>query len=111
MSAPKYIDMIVEAIKTLKVRGGASRIAIQKYILANFKPNLNAFATAFRMALRRGVTNGKGQGCAIWETCPCTLRKRHAPVHPPTPTDRSRPVFQKPWCRSSRASRSTPISR
>lgn len=54
---PKYIDMVVEAIKALKERSGSSRIAILKYIIANFdvRDNCNPHV---KLALKRGVITG-----------------------------------------------------
>jgi len=50
---PRYAEMIADAIKALKVRGGASRIALKKYIQDNFVKNINP--TAFRIALKKGI--------------------------------------------------------
>merc|ERR1711915_1003890 len=55
---PKYIDMIVSAIETLKERTGSSRQAILKYICANYKVDPNKAVVHVRMALKRGVEVG-----------------------------------------------------
>ncbi|ESO86127.1 hypothetical protein LOTGIDRAFT_148180 [Lottia gigantea] len=34
---PKYVDMIKAAVASLKERGGSSRQAILKYVMANYK--------------------------------------------------------------------------
>ena len=65
---PKYIEMIVIAIKTLKERKGSSRQAIQKYVLANNKLSDNA-PIHVRHALIKGVGSGtlkqiKGTGAS-----------------------------------------------
>jgi len=54
---PKYVDMILAAISALKERGGSSRQAILKYILANYKVN-DKVATHLKIALKRGVAGG-----------------------------------------------------
>ncbi len=53
--------MVVEAIVALKERNGSSRTAIKKYILDNFKAEINyaVFARAYRVALANGVKSGK----------------------------------------------------
>merc|ERR1711915_809766 len=55
---PKYIDMIVSAIESLKERTGSSRQAILKYICANYKVDPNKAVVHVRMALKRGVEAG-----------------------------------------------------
>ncbi|XP_071952011.1 late histone H1-like [Antedon mediterranea] len=58
-SHPTYIDMVTAAIGALKERNGSSRQAIVKYILANYKVDPGNMKTHLRMALKRGVDNGK----------------------------------------------------
>ena len=53
----KYNEMIAAAIVALKERTGSSRIAILKYIKANFKVGDNA-ATYVKNVLKIGVTSG-----------------------------------------------------
>lgn len=57
---PKYIDMIVSAIKALKERKGASRQAIVKYVQANNKVGNDTAKvnTRVKVALRNGVKSG-----------------------------------------------------
>ena len=54
---PKYNVMIAAAISSLKERGGSSRQAILKYILANYKvgDNPNAVNARLKTALKSGV--------------------------------------------------------
>ncbi|KAF1824914.1 uncharacterized protein K489DRAFT_144718 [Dissoconium aciculare CBS 342.82] len=69
---PSYQDMIKEAILQLKDRGGSSRQAIKKHLLANH-PSVtnvseNAFTTQLNKALQRGTDSGvflrpKGPRC------------------------------------------------
>ncbi len=54
---PKYIDMIITAIRALKERSGSSRQAIIKYIKANNKVGDNA-EVHVKLALKRGVSSG-----------------------------------------------------
>lgn len=67
-SHPKYIDMVIAAIKDLKERNGSSRQAILKYVMANYKVTDNA-SHHVKLALKRGVTGGdlnqvKGTGAS-----------------------------------------------
>jgi len=56
-----YKDLIIEAITSLKIRGGASRQAIKKWILENHKSEINAdvFDRAVRSALKHGAEKGE----------------------------------------------------
>ena len=65
---PKYSEMIKAAITALKERGGSSRQAILKYIMANYKVG-DSGKTHLNMALKAGVKNGslkqsKGTGAS-----------------------------------------------
>lgn len=65
---PKYIEMIVAAITALKERTGSSRIAIEKYIKANYKVGDNV-GVHIKLALKKGVVAGdlaqpKGTGAS-----------------------------------------------
>ena len=68
---PKYVDMIRAALESLKERGGSSRQAILKYIMANFKVgnDVNSINAHLKMALKNGVKKGalkqaKGTGAS-----------------------------------------------
>lgn len=68
---PKYSEMVATAVGSLKERGGSSRQAILKYIMANFKVGSDAKAINghLKIALRNGVKKGalkqsKGTGAA-----------------------------------------------
>ena len=70
-SHPPYLEMIQKAIAALKERGGSSRQALLKYIMANYKVGENSTAVNARVktALKNGVKNGalkqsKGTGAA-----------------------------------------------
>ncbi|XP_022313751.2 histone H1-like [Crassostrea virginica] len=68
---PKYVDMIRAALESLKERGGSSRQAILKYIMANFKVSndVNSINSHLKLALKSGVKKGalkqaKGTGAS-----------------------------------------------
>ena len=68
---PKYVEMVIKAITALKERGGSSRQAILKYILANFNVGSDAKVvnTHLKMALKSGVKSktlkqAKGSGAS-----------------------------------------------
>lgn len=68
---PKYNEMVIKAISTLKERGGSSRQAILKYVMANFNVGNDATPVNARVktALKRGVVAGalkqtKGTGAS-----------------------------------------------
>lgn len=68
---PKYVDMIRAALESLKERGGSSRQAILKYIMANYKVgnDVNSINAHLKMALKNGVKKGalkqaKGTGAS-----------------------------------------------
>ena len=70
-SHPKYSDMIRNAITSLKERGGSSRQAILKYIMANYNVGKDAKTVNnhLKLALRAGVKNkslkqSKGTGAS-----------------------------------------------
>ena len=70
-SHPKYSEMIAKAITALKERGGSSRIAILKHIMANNNVGKDPHAVNphLKMALKRGVAKGtlkqsKGTGAS-----------------------------------------------
>ena len=57
---PKYNEMVVAAIVSLKERSGSSRTAILKYIAANYKLGNDdkKINVHLKICLRNGVTNG-----------------------------------------------------
>ena len=70
-SHPKYIDMIVNAIKALADKSGSSRQAINKYIVKEYKLTENNHHNAMlKQALKRGsdangpLVHNKGKGAA-----------------------------------------------
>ena len=70
-SHPKYAEMVNAAIKALKQRGGCSKAAILKYIMANYKvgDNTTMVNSHLKLALKAGVKAGtfkqtKGTGAS-----------------------------------------------
>ena len=68
---PKYSKMVGKAIAALKERGGSSRQAILKYIMANFNVGKDAKTVNvhLKLSLRAGVKNkslkqSKGTGAS-----------------------------------------------
>ena len=68
---PKYSEMVKAAISSLKERGGSSRQAILKYIMANFNVGADAkiVNSHLKLALKNGVKNSalkqsKGTGAS-----------------------------------------------
>ena len=55
---PPFKAMILAAIPALKERGGSSRQAILKYIVANNKVDAKTAAVNVRLGLKRGVAKG-----------------------------------------------------
>ena len=57
---PPYGEMVAKAIVGLADKKGSSKVAIKKYILANFKvEDTKATNTQLNLALKRGVAGGK----------------------------------------------------
>ena len=70
-SHPKYIDMVVSAIKALADKSGSSRQAINKYIVKEYKlTDNNHHSAMLKRALKRGsgadgpLVHNKGKGAA-----------------------------------------------
>merc|ERR1712080_424479 len=55
---PPFKAMIAAAIKGLKERGGSSRQAILKHVVANNKVDAKSAAVQVRLALKRGLAKG-----------------------------------------------------
>merc|ERR1712244_164186 len=55
---PPFKAMILAAIPALKERGGSSRQAILKYIVANNKVDADKAAVHLRLALKSGLAKG-----------------------------------------------------
>lgn len=68
---PPYLEMIQKGIAALKERGGSSRQALLKYVMANYKvgENTTSINARVKTALKNGVKNNalkqaKGTGAA-----------------------------------------------
>lgn len=106
---PKYMDMVVEAIATLKERKGSSRQAIVKYIEANFNVPKEKCNTHIKMALRRGVENGKlkqtkGVGAAG------SFRVAEKPKAAKKPAAK-KPAAKRPAAKKATTKKSTPAKK
>lgn len=55
---PTYKDMVSQAIVNLKERNGSSRIAIKKYVHANFKALSSTADSLINQAIKKGVAAG-----------------------------------------------------
>ena len=53
---PRYIDMICEAIKSLKERTGSSRQSIMKYIMGKYHLDEKSASRSLNQALKSGVS-------------------------------------------------------
>ncbi len=67
---PRTSEMVYNAIKSLKERGGSSLQAIKKYITANYKVDSEKHAPFIKKYLKTAVGNGdlvqtKGEYCLI----------------------------------------------
>ena len=102
---PKYSEMIAAAIVALKERTGSSRIAILKYIKANYKVGDNA-ATCVKNALKKGVVAGaltqvKGVGSngsfkVVKKTEPKKAKKPKTPKKKPAAKKTPKKAATKP---------------
>ncbi|XP_076103983.1 SWI/SNF-related matrix-associated actin-dependent regulator of chromatin subfamily A member 5-like isoform X2 [Mytilus galloprovincialis] len=65
---PPFREMIQDAIHSLKIRGGCSRQAILKYIIANYKIAVNGKSenNKLKLALNAGLKNGTLIQCTGW---------------------------------------------
>lgn len=55
---PTYLEMIQEAISTLKEQKGSSRQAILKWILSNYELDEKTAKVRFKLSFRQGIENG-----------------------------------------------------
>lgn len=87
---PKYIEMAVAALNSLKERSGSSRQAIHKYIVSNYSVGTDSkvVATHLKLALKRGVDTGaikhvKGTGASgSFKANPDAKKKEKKPKKP-----------------------------
>merc|ERR1712172_465654 len=82
---PPYKTMIAAALKGLKERGGSSRQAILKHVVANNKVDAAKAAVQVRLALKRGLAKGtlakaraSGKGAGKFKLVPVKAKKPKA---------------------------------
>ena len=118
---PKYSEMVGKAIAALKERGGSSRQAILKYIMANFNVGKDAKTVNvhLKLSLRAGVKNkslkqSKGTGASgsfkIGEVVkpkkkPAAKPKAAKPKKAKTPTKTAAKKAAKPKAKKSAAAK------
>src|SRR5579872_56862 len=111
-SHPKYSDMVQQALLALKERGGSSKQAVLKYIMANFKVSgeENMINSHLKTALKAGLKNGtlkqsKGTGASgsfrIGEKAAKPTKKSGKAAKPktggkPSSTKKATPASKKP---------------
>ena len=103
-SHPKYIDMIVNAIKALADKSGSSRQAINKYIVKEYSLTENNHHNAMlKQALKRGsgangpLVHNKGKGAAG------SFKIKPAPVKPAKLVAKKAPAKKKAPVKKSAA--------
>lgn len=103
-SHPKYIDMIVTAIKALADKSGSSRQAINKYIVKEYSLTENNHHNAMlKQALKRGsgangpLVHNKGKGAAG------SFKIKPAPVKPAKLVAKKAPAKKKAPVKKSAA--------
>ena len=55
---PKFIEMIVDGLKTLNERTGSSRQALLKFIMSKYQVDEKVAQVHLKMAIKNGVKNG-----------------------------------------------------
>lgn len=101
-SHPKYIDMIVSAVKALADKSGSSRQAINKYIVKEYKLTENNHHNAMlKQALKRGsdangpLVHNKGKGAAG------SFKIKPAQAKPAKPAAKKAPAKKAPAKKSA----------
>ena len=104
---PKYIEMVKAAITALKERSGSSRIAIEKYIKANYK--VTDVGPHLKMALKKGVaanvlvqTKGTGASGSFKVNKEAVKQKKEKKKPGKKPTTK-KPAAKKPAAKKSGA--------
>ncbi|XP_068761809.1 histone H1-delta-like [Montipora capricornis] len=95
-SHPKYIDMVVSAVKALAEKNGSSRQAINKHIVKEYKLTDNKHHSAMlKQALQRGsgpngpLVHNKGKGAAG------SFKIKPAPAKPVKPVNKKAPMKKR----------------
>lgn len=81
---PPVSDMVVNAVKTLKERGGSSLQAIKKFLAAQYKVDVEKLAPFIKKYLKTAVAKGqllqtKGKGASGSFKLPAASKKQAAP--------------------------------
>lgn len=81
---PPVADMVVNAVKTLKERGGSSLQAIKKFLAAQYKVDVEKLAPFIKKYLKSAVAKGqllqtKGKGASGSFKLPTASKKEAAP--------------------------------
>lgn len=116
---PKYSEMVVTALGSLKERGGSSRQALLKYLMANFSvgEDSKVVNSHLKIALRNGVTKetlkqSKGTGAAgsfkLGEKP--KVEKKPKAKKPVTETKAKKPKAKKPETKKP-ATKKTPVKK
>ena len=108
---PKYIEMVKAAITALKERSGSSRIAIEKYIKANYK--VTDVGPHLKMALKKGVaanvlvqTKGTGASGSFKVNKEALKQKKEKKKPTKKPTTK-KPAAKKPAAKKPAAKKTT----
>ena len=99
---PRTSEMVVNAIKSLKERGGSSLQAIKKYIAANYKVDSEKLSPFIKKYLKSAVASGelvqtKGKGASgSFKLAAAKTEKSVVPVAPARGRASSAPKVKKP---------------
>lgn len=111
---PRTSEMVSNAIKSLKERGGSSLQAIKKYIAANYKVDPEKFSPFIKKYLKAAVQSGelvqtKGKGASgSFKLASAAKPEKATASAAPSRSKASGPKEKKPA--ASKAKRSTPKS-
>lgn len=86
---PPVSEMVVNAVKTLKERGGSSLQAIKKFLAAQYKVDVEKLAPFIKKFLKSAVAKGqllqtKGKGASGSFKLPAASKKEAVPKKPKT---------------------------
>jgi len=99
---PRTSEMVVNAIKSLKERGGSSLQAIKKYIAANYKVDSEKLSPFIKKYLKSAVASGelvqtKGKGASgSFKLAAAKTEKAAMPIAPTRGRSASAPKAKKP---------------
>ncbi|XP_061174198.1 histone H1-delta-like [Saccostrea echinata] len=105
---PKYLDMVITAIKALKERKGSSRHAIVKYVQSNNKvgDDKAKVNTRVKAALRNGVRSGAlKQTKGVGAQGRFSLGEKKAAVKKPKAAKKQKSPVKKPKVKKPKAAK------